>query len=99
MLRRAFLLMTTIGLIQFLITACCPNPVTFYSRITGLKLENYNLQKVLADSTCIPPLGYRIKLTIEEEALAKAIQRVGPFLAAYATSCLAWSKLTGARLR
>ena len=87
MLKKAFFLLITVGLLQCLITACCPDPVTFYSRITGLLVENYNLQTVIADSARVSPSDYRIKLTIEEETFAKAAPKFDLFPSAYATSC------------
>jgi len=88
MLRRAFLLMVTISLIQFLITACCPDPVTFYSRIIELETQNYNGQMPVADSSRIAFSDYLIELIIREETFAKATPGLGLLPSAYALNCL-----------
>ena len=88
MLKKSLYLLVTIGLIQFLITACCPDPVTFYSRIIELDTQNYNGQMPVADSSRIALDDYLIELIVREETFAKATPSLGLLPSAYALNCL-----------
>lgn len=71
MIKKAFVIISVIALIQLVIIACCPDSKTYYNRITAIEVENCNLQNELADSLIVPQNDFRIRLTILEETFAQ----------------------------
>ena len=87
MIKKIFIILGAIGFIQLIIIACCPDPITYYNRITNLMIANYNLSSELEDSAAIAQKDFRIRLTIKEETFAQTFNPSFWLSSAYATSC------------
>lgn len=87
MIKKAFIVITVIGLIQLIIIACCPDPKTYYNSITNVEVSNCNLQTEIIDSSIVTQDDFRIRLTILEETFAKLFNPSALINSAYATSC------------
>lgn len=71
MIKKAFVLISVVGLIQLFIIACCPDSKTYYNRITNIEVENCNLTTELVDSSIVSQNDFRMRLTILEETFAQ----------------------------
>lgn len=87
MIKKTFIIVGAIGLIQLILIACCPDPVTYYNRITDLEIANCNLSSELEDSSIISLENFRIRLIIQEETIAQTFNPSFLINSAYATSC------------
>jgi len=87
MIRKSFIILGIIGLIQFIIIACCPDPNTYYNRITDIEFANCRFKTELADSMTVAQNDFRIRLTIMEETFAQIFNPSDFINSAYATSC------------
>ncbi len=87
MIKKTFIILGAIGLIQLIIIACCPDPKTYYNRITNLEIANCNLRTELEDSSTISQNDLRIRLIIHVETFAQTFNPSFLINSAYATSC------------
>ncbi len=71
MIKKAFVLISVVGLIQLFIIACCTDSKTYYNRITNIEVENCNLTTELVDSSIVSQDDFRMRLTILEETFAQ----------------------------
>lgn len=87
MLKKVTFILISMGLLQILILACCPDPQTVFSRILDLRVENYNELTPLQDSAAVAQENYRVRLFAESESFTAAAPAASMLSAAYATSC------------
>ncbi len=87
MIKKILIILGAVGLIQLIIIACCPDPKTYYNRITALEIANCNLKTEIEDSAAISQNDFRLRLTIKEETFAQIFNPSLLINSAYATSC------------
>ncbi len=87
MIKKTFIIIGIFGLIQLIIIACCPDPKTYYNRITDIEFANCSLVSELADSMSVSQNDFRIRLIIKEETFAQIFNPSFLINSAYATSC------------
>ena len=87
MIKKTLIIFCIFGLIQLIIIACCPDPKTYYNRITDIKIANCNLRTELKDSSTISHNDFRIRLIIYEETFTQAFNPSILINSVYATSC------------
>ncbi|MDP1726825.1 MAG: hypothetical protein Q8M15_08575 [Bacteroidota bacterium] len=87
MTKKILIVISVIGLIQLIIIACCPDPKTYYNRITGIEVENCSLKTDLGDSVVLSQNDFRIRLRIMKETFAQIFNPSALINSAYATSC------------
>jgi hypothetical protein len=86
MLRKSIVIILILGIIDLIIISCCPDPITYTSDITGIRISNTKLQTTLADGAIVSKSDFRIRCVIEEETLQA--YNFGIFSnSALATSC------------
>ena len=71
MIKKVFIVISVIGLIQLVIIACCPDSKTYYNSITDIEVENCNLKIELSDSSIVSQNDFRMRLTVLEETFAQ----------------------------
>jgi hypothetical protein len=74
-------------LFQLVIFACCPDPKTYFNKITNIKADNSKLQTTLKDSSSVNKKDFRIRLKIMNETISNVINRNLLINGAYALSC------------
>ena len=70
-----------------LIGSCCPAPLTINYKISELAIVNYNLDKLLDDSSSIARKSHRILIDLKAESFVKDNLAFSLINSAYATSC------------
>ena len=71
MIKKTFILLGVMGLIQLMITACCPDSDPYYNRIRDLEFSSCNLRTKLEDSSTVSQDNFRIRLFIQSERVVQ----------------------------
>jgi hypothetical protein len=87
MIKKTYIIVGIFGLIQLIIIACCPDPKTYYNRITDIEFANCRLATDLADNMTVSQNDFRLRLIIKEETFAHIFNPSFLINSAYATSC------------
>lgn len=87
MIKKTFILLGVMGLIQLMITACCPDLDPYYNRIRDLEFSSCNLRTKLEDSSTVSQDNFRIRLFIQSERVVQLFNPSFLINSAYATSC------------
>ena len=86
-MKRPLFLLLAFVFIEVLLISCCPDPITYFNQITGIRAVNIDLYDEIVDGASVSQSTFRIKCEIDEEIIGQHFRPSLLINNSYATSC------------